>query len=51
MHMQPLYKGRAYHGKGFDEALFANGLCLPSSSDMSEDEQSEVIERINTMLS
>lgn len=46
MHMQPLYAGSPYHGEGVDERLFAQGLCLPSSSDMSNDEQDEVIELI-----
>lgn len=50
MHMQPLYKGSDYHGSGVDEALFANGLCLPSGSDMSDEQQDEVIERITTLL-
>lgn len=50
MHMQPLYKGSPYHGKGFDECLFANGLCLPSGSDMTNSEQEEVIERILALL-
>lgn len=46
MHMQPLYAGALYHGTGVDEGLFANGLCLPSGSDMSNAQQDEVIERI-----
>ena len=50
MHMQPLYADCAYHGKGFDEMLFDNGLCLPSGSDLSEDEQSEVIDRIKKLI-
>ena len=51
MHMQPLYTGTPYHGKGVDEALFANGLCLPSGSDMTNDQQDEVIERVIRLLS
>lgn len=50
MHMQPLFAGAPYHGSGVDEGLFANGLCLPSGSDMSDAEQGEVIERISNML-
>lgn len=50
MHMQPLYAGSPYHGTGFDERLFANGLCLPSGSDMTEGEQNEVIERIGALI-
>lgn len=50
MHMQPLYPGSDYHGSGVDEELFANGLCLPSGSDMSDEQQDEVIERIKGLL-
>jgi pyridoxal phosphate-dependent aminotransferase EpsN len=50
MHTQPLYAGAPYHGSGFDETLFANGLCLPSGSDMTDDQQDEVIERILDLL-
>ena len=50
MHMQPLYAGAPYHGSGVDEGLFANGLCLPSGSDMTDGQQNEVIERILALL-
>jgi len=50
MHMQPLYAGAPYHGSGFDERLFANGLCLPSGSDMTDEQQDEVIERVAVLL-
>lgn len=50
MHMQPLYVGAQYHGNGVDVALFENGLCLPSGSDMTEVQQEEVVERIMSLL-
>ncbi len=50
MHMQPLYKGALYHGTSVDERLFANGLCLPSGSDMTDEQQDEVIERVTALL-
>jgi len=50
MHMQPLYAGAPYHGSGVDERLFANGLCLPSGSDMTDEQQDEVIARITDLL-
>lgn len=50
MHMQPLYAGAPYHGAGVDERLFANGLCLPSGSDMNDEQQDEVIERVTALL-
>ena len=50
MHLQPLYAGAPYHGAGVDEQLFAKGLCLPSGSDMTEEQQDEVIGRIVDLL-
>lgn len=50
MHMQPLYMGAPYHGAGVDERLFANGLCLPSGSDMTDEQQDEVIERVTALF-
>lgn len=50
MHMQPLFEGSPYFGSGVDENLFKNGLCLPSGSDLTEEEQTEVIERIMATL-
>lgn len=50
MHMQPLYAGAPYHGTGVDERLFAIGLCLPSGSDMTDEQQDEVIERVIALL-
>jgi pyridoxal phosphate-dependent aminotransferase EpsN len=50
MHMQPLYKGATYHGSGVDERLFEHGLCLPSGSDMTDEQQDEVIARITDLL-
>ena len=43
MHLQPLYAGAPYHGNGFDSRIFDQGLCLPSGSDMTEEQQDEVI--------
>ncbi|SFP43859.1 DegT/DnrJ/EryC1/StrS family aminotransferase [Qipengyuania nanhaisediminis] len=50
MHMQPLYSGTPYYGSGVDERLFEQGLCLPSGSDMTNEQQDEVIERVATLL-
>ncbi len=50
MHMQPLFAGSDYRGRGFDEELFERGLCLPSGSDLTEEEQDEIIDRIATLI-
>ncbi|MDP4032397.1 MAG: aminotransferase class I/II-fold pyridoxal phosphate-dependent enzyme [Pseudorhodobacter sp.] len=46
MHLQPLFDGSSYTGSGHDARLFATGLCLPSGSDMTRDQQDEVIGHI-----
>lgn len=50
MHLQPLFAGSRYIGCGFDEALFENGLCLPSGSDLRQEEQDEVIGEVRLCL-
>jgi pyridoxal phosphate-dependent aminotransferase EpsN len=50
MHMQPVFKGVPYHGKHFDESLFNSGICLPSSSNLTKDEQQEVVSLILQFL-
>lgn len=51
MHMQPLYSEAEYCGTGVDEHLFKHGVCLPSSSNMTDEEHNEVIETLLTKLS
>jgi pyridoxal phosphate-dependent aminotransferase EpsN len=50
MHLQPVFNGSAYHGIGHDELIFNSGLCLPSGSDMTEEEQEEIIDIVSNMF-
>jgi len=43
MHMQPVFKGSAYYGAGVSESLFEKGLCLPSGSNLSEEDLLRVV--------
>jgi pyridoxal phosphate-dependent aminotransferase EpsN len=43
MHMQPLFDGCARYGGAVAEQLFAQGICLPSSSSLTAEEQSYVV--------
>ncbi|KIA89130.1 DegT/DnrJ/EryC1/StrS family aminotransferase [Kaistella jeonii] len=38
MHLQPIFKGSYYFGADLAEKLFQNGLCLPSGSNMTEND-------------
>ncbi|MCB1476113.1 MAG: DegT/DnrJ/EryC1/StrS family aminotransferase, partial [Rhodobiaceae bacterium] len=46
MHMQPVFAGADYRGGRHSEDLFSRGLCLPSGSGMSDDQQERVIETL-----
>lgn len=46
MHLQPVYKDAPYYGHGVADNLFERGLCLPSSSCLSDDDVYRVIEGI-----
>ena len=46
MHMQPLFEGVPCFGGKVSEKLFEQGICLPSGSSLTEEEQSRVIEGI-----
>ena len=44
MHMQPLYVDAPMSGGSAAEQHYAQGLCLPSGSSLSEQQQSRVID-------
>jgi len=46
MHLQPLYENFPYYGTGVSDKLFKNGLCLPSGSNLKENERLSVVEVI-----
>ncbi|MFM9279951.1 DegT/DnrJ/EryC1/StrS family aminotransferase [Paenibacillus jiagnxiensis] len=54
LHLQPLFKDNAYfaHGEGEDVSarIFAQGLCLPSDTKMTDEELEEVIHIVRSTL-
>jgi dTDP-4-amino-4,6-dideoxygalactose transaminase len=44
MHLQPLYSGYEVVGGAVSEHLFEDGLCIPSGSNLSDEERSAVVE-------
>lgn len=54
LHMQPLFAGTAYYPHGdhdhVAERLFQSGICLPSGSSMTEEEQDRVIACIQNSI-
>lgn len=50
MHLQPVFKGVPVYENGISEELFANGLCLPSSSNLSKEGKESVLQVIAELL-
>ena len=46
MHLQPVFENYPYYGENVSEKLFINGLCLPSGSNLSDNDK----RRINDAL-
>jgi pyridoxal phosphate-dependent aminotransferase EpsN len=46
MHLQPIYRRAEVYGGRVAEDLFRWGICLPSSSNLTDEEQSRVIEAV-----
>src|SRR6267142_1709651 len=51
MHLQELYRDAECYGGRVAEDLFRRGICLPSSSNMSDQEQASVIQVIRATVS
>lgn len=49
MHLQPVFQGMQMLGGGVAEQRFATGLCLPSGSQMTTDDQSRVVACIKSL--
>lgn len=43
MHLQPVFKGAPFYGEGVSERLFDKGLCLPSGSNLTEQDLQRVV--------
>ncbi|WP_299824157.1 aminotransferase class I/II-fold pyridoxal phosphate-dependent enzyme [uncultured Pontibacter sp.] len=47
MHLQPVFAGTPFYGDGTSERLFEKGLCLPSGSNLTDEEKASVVQKIN----
>lgn len=50
MHLQPLYKDAPYYGNEVSDTLFEYGLCLPSGSNLTDEERECVVVTIRSVL-
>ena len=42
MHMQPIFKNNSFYGSGVSDLLFKNGICLPSGSNIDEQDKKRI---------
>lgn len=50
MHMQPVFHGYPFYGTGIAEEMFKNGLCLPSGSNLSDEDRDRIAKAILNRL-
>lgn len=51
MHLQPVFSGVPYYGEKVAENLFENGLCLPSGSNLTDDDRNRIAKVITDFFS
>lgn len=42
MHLQPIFSNYPYYGENISETLFENGLCLPSGSNLTDQDRNRI---------
>ncbi len=50
MHMQPVFKNFPAYLNGVSETLFKTGLCLPSGSNLTEEQLTRVVDEVKNIL-
>ncbi len=50
MHLQPVYEGSQFFGSGVCKQLFEQGLCLPSGSNLTEEEFERIFETLSKIF-
>ena len=50
MHLQPVFKDAPFYGNGVAESAFKNGLCLPSGSNLSQEDKKRISDAIFSFL-
>jgi dTDP-4-amino-4,6-dideoxygalactose transaminase len=50
MHLQPIFEHYPYYGTNVAENLFNNGLCLPSGSNLTDEDRTRIKKAIHTIF-
>ncbi len=50
MHLQPVFESYPFYGDGLSEQLFSDGLCLPSGSNLSQEDLNFVADSLKQIM-
>jgi dTDP-4-amino-4,6-dideoxygalactose transaminase len=50
MHLQPVWEGEVFVGDGISDTIFANGLCLPSGTTLSDSDRERIADIVLSVL-
>ena len=50
MHLQPVFADAPYYGGNVAEELFENGLCLPSGSNLTDEERERIAKKVREVF-
>ncbi len=50
MHLQPIFERYPYYGSNIAETLFENGLCLPSGSNLTDEDRDRIAKLIKAVF-
>lgn len=50
MHLQPVFENSPYYGGNVSEQLFENGLCLPSGSNLTDEERERIAKKVKEVF-
>ena len=50
MHLQPVFADAPYYGTNIAEKLFDDGLCLPSGSNLNDEERERIASKIKEVF-
>jgi dTDP-4-amino-4,6-dideoxygalactose transaminase len=50
MHLQPVYRELPYYGNGVSEEMFDRGLCLPSGSNLTDDDRERIANVVRSTI-
>ena len=50
MHLQPVFSESPFYGTAISESIFKNGLCLPSGSNLSENDKKRIVATLDAFF-